>query len=165
MYTNKEVVVYYIKSIYLDKSQCNDDFVKGIEFLEQCSVEDSVTCFKNACNSNVASDQLLPKYKSYYALSCLLNGDDEAISICRSLVNICPHDADVCLNLARAEAFINNRKEALQAIDRGLVFSVHHDGLNALKSKLGVRGRRFVPFLSRNNLLNIALGRFIRGKK
>jgi len=157
--------VSYIKAIYFDLSQCNEDFVKGIEFLEQCSIEDSVACFKKACNSNVVNDQLLPKYKSYYGLSCLLNGDDEAISICRSLVNICPHDADVCLNLARAEAFINNRKEALQAIDRGLVFSVHHDGLNALKSKLGVRGRRFVPFLSRNNLLNIALGRFIRGKK
>ena len=165
MYTNKEVIVSYIKAIYFDLSQCNDDFVKGIEFLEQCSVEDSVMCFKNACNSNVVNDQLLPKYKSYYALSCLLNGDEKAISICRNLVDICPYDVDVCLNLARAEAFINNRKEALQVIDRGLVFSAHHDGLKALKNRLGVRGCRFVPLLSRNNILNIALGKIIRRKK
>jgi len=157
--------VSYVKAIYFDLSQCNEDFVKGIEFLEQCSVGDSVACFKNACNSSVVSDKFLPKYKSYYGLSCLLNGDVKAIYICRSLVNICPYDADVCLNLARAEAFINNRKEALQVIDRGLFFSAHHDGLNALKSKLGVRGPRCVPFLPRNNLLNIALGRLIRRKK
>lgn len=155
----------YIKAIYFDLSQCSEDFVKGIEFLEQCSIEDSVACFKNACSSGSASDQLFPKYKSYYGLSRLLSGDDAAISICRNLVIKCPYDADVCLNLARAEAFIENRKEAIQAIDRGLIFSAHHDGLNAFKSKLGVRGRRFVPFLSRNNLLNIALGRLMRGKK
>lgn len=154
----------YIKTIYFDLSQCSEDFVKGIEFLEQCSVEDSVACFKNACSSSLVSDQFFPKYKSYYALSCLLSGNDSAISICRHLVNICPYDVDVCLNLARAEAFMNNRREALQAIDRGLIFSAQHDGLNALKSKLGVRGCRFLPFLSRNNLLNIALGRFIRRK-
>ena len=155
----------YIKAIYFDLSQCSEDFVKGIEFLEQCSIEDSVACFKNACSSETVSNSLFPKYKSYYGLSCLLNGDDTAISICRNLVSKCPYDADVCLNLARAEAFLDNRKEAIQVIDQGLVFSAQHDGLNAFKSKLGVRGRRFVPFLSRNNLLNIALGRFIRRKK
>jgi len=157
--------VSYIKAIYFDLSQCSEDFVKGIEFLEQCSIEDSVACFKNACNSDSVSDQLFPKYKSYYGLSRLLSGDDDAISICRNLVNMCPYDADVCLNLARAEVFINNRKEALQAINKGLTFSAHHDGLNAFKSKLGVRGRKFVPFLSRDNLINIALGRLVRRKK
>ena len=68
-------------------------------------------------------------------------------------------------NLARAEVYLDNRKEAILVIDKGLVFSARHDGLNAFKSKLGVRGRRFVPFLSRNNLLNITLGRLIRRKK
>ena len=155
----------YIKAIYFDLSQCSEDFIKGIEFLEQCSIEDSVRCFKNACSSESVNDRLLPKYKSYYGLSCLLSGDAAAISICRNLVNKCPYDADVCLNLARAEYFLDNRKEAIQVIDQGLVFSAQHDGLNAFKSKLGVRGRRFMPFLSRNNMLNIGLGRFIRRKK
>lgn len=155
----------YVKAIYFDLSQCSEDFIKGIEFLEQCSIEDSVVCFKNACHSGSVSDQLFPKYKSYYGLSCLLSGDDTAIAICRNIVKKCPHDADVCLNLARAEVFMDNRKQAIQVIDKGLAFSAHHDGLNALKSKLGVRGRRLVPFLSRNNLINIALGRFIRRKK
>jgi len=157
--------VSYIKAIYFDLSQCSEDFVKGIEFLEQCSIEDSIACFKRACSSGSVSDRLFPKYQSYYGLSCLLSGDDEAITICRNLVSKCPYDADVCLNLARAEAFINNRKEALQVIDTGLAFSAHHDGLNAFKNKLGVRGRRFVPFLSRNNLVNVALGRLMRRKK
>ena len=155
----------YIKAIYFDLSQCSEDFIKGIEFLEQCSIEDSVACFKNACSSGSVSDQLFPKYQSYYGLSCLLSGDNEAITICRNLVSKCPYDADVCLNLARAEVFINNRKEALQVIDAGLAFSAHHDGLNAFKNKLGVRGCRIVPFLSRNNLVNVALGRLVRRKK
>lgn len=156
----------YIKAIYFDLDQCNEDFVKGIRFLEQCSIEDSIACFKNACSSGPVDDRLFPKYKSYYGLSCLLSGDDTAISICRNIVIKCPYDADVCLNLARAEVFIDNRKAAIQVIvDKGLIFSAHHDGLNAFKSKLGVRGRRILPFLSRDNRFNILLGRLIRRKK
>jgi len=159
------VVVSYIKAIYFDLDQCNEDFIKGIRLLEQCSIEDSITCFKSACNSGSVNDRLFPKYQSYYGLSCLLSGDDTAISICRNLVIKCPHDADVCLNLARAEAFIENRKEAIQAIDKGLFFSAHHDGLNAFKNKLGVRGHRFLPFLSRDNRVNVVFGRLMRGEK
>ena len=87
----------YIKTIYFDLSQCNEDFIKGIELLEQCLIEDSVSCFKSACNSGSVNDRLFPKYKSYYGLSSLLCGDDAAIVICRSIVEKCPYDADVCL--------------------------------------------------------------------
>lgn len=154
----------YIKTIYFDVTPCCKDFIQGIEFLEQCAVSDSINCFKKACDSVATSDRLFPKYKSYYGLSCLLNGDDSGMEICRNLVSKCPYDADVCLNLARAEAFAANRREALYVVNKGLYFSAQHDGLNAFRQKLGIRGRKFVPFLPRNNRLNIALGKLFRRK-
>ena len=155
----------YIKAIYFDLSTCSENFIKGIEFLEQRSIDESIACFKNACDSVSISDRMFPKYKSYYGLSRLLNGDDAGIVICRNLVRKCPHDADVCLNLARAEVFVANRKEALRVVDIGLCFSSQHEGLHDLKHKLGIRGRKPVPFLPRNHTFNIVLGKFLRRKK
>ena len=155
----------YVKAIYFDLSLCCDDFVKGIESLEQCLVEDSVVHFKNACNSVSVRDQLFAKYKSYYGLSSLLSGDASGIAVCRNLLQTCPLDADVHLNLARAEMFMANRKAALKVVEQGLVFAAQHPGLNDFKNRLGVRGVRFVPFLPRNNYVNVALGKLLRRKK
>ena len=155
----------YVKAIYFDLSLCCDDFVKGIESLEQCLVEDSVVHFKSACNSVSVRDQFFPKYKSYYGLSSLLSGDESGMTVCRNIVKTSPFDADVHLNLARAEMFMTNRKAALEVIDQGLGFASRHPGLNDLKIRLGVRGMKYVPFLSRNHCLNIALGKLLRRKK
>jgi len=162
--TNKEVVVSYIKAIYLDLNACCEEFVKGIELLEQCSVSDSVECFRRACESVTDQDRFFSKYRSYYGFSRLLCGDESAISVCRHAVSCYPFDGDICMNLARAEIFLQNRYEALKVIEAGLRFSAEHAGLKHLKIKLGERTRKPLPFLSRNNPLSAALGKKMRRK-
>ena len=152
----------YIKAVYLDLNKCCDDFIKGTELLEQCSVNDAVEFFQRACDSIPYDHSLFPKYHSYYGFSCLLSGKNDAIKICRVAAKSYPFDGDICMNLARAEMFINNRKEAMDGIKVGLRFSQEHLGLQQLKIKFGVRKRKPIPFLSRSNPISVALGKRMR---
>ena len=155
----------YIKAVYFDLNECCDDFVKGIELLEGSSVHDASNFFQRACNSVSGDHRFFSKYHSYYGFSCLLSGKYEAIDLCRHAVKKYPFDGDICMNLARAEIMLNNRLEALSAINKGLRYSSDHSGLQKLQSKLGVRKRKPLPFLSRNNPISIALGKRMRKMK
>ena len=152
----------YINAVYQDLKYCCNDFIKGVEFLECYHIKESVTCFKRACESVSQGDRFYSKYKSYYGFSRLLSGDNAAIEICRVAVNSCPQDGDVCMNLARAEFVLKNRKAALGVIEVGLSHSAEHGGLNALKTKMGVRKRKPLPLLSRDNPISAALGKKMR---
>ncbi|MCW9048099.1 MAG: hypothetical protein OQK46_08480 [Gammaproteobacteria bacterium] len=152
----------YIKAVYMDLNECCDDFVKGIELLEQSSIHDASNFFQRACHSVSGEHRLFSKYHSYYGFSCLLSGKSEAIDFCRHAVQKMPFDGDICMNLARAEIFLNNRLEALSVIKTGLQYSSNHGGLQTLQSNLGLRKRKPLPFLSRNNPISIALGKRMR---
>ena len=154
----------YVKAAYFDLASCNDEFKKGIEYLEQCSINEAIDCFQKACDQGSPSRQLVYKYHSYYGLSLLLSGNDSAIQICRNMFDSSPCDADLALNLVRAEAFQMNRKEAISLLDKALYIHKDHDGLIALKRKMGVRGKKPIPILHRNNPINITLGKWLRKK-
>jgi len=152
----------YIKAVYRDLNLCCDEFIKGVELLEQCSIKDSIRYFKCAFDSVVKNHRLYSKYKSYYGFSCLLNGDNSAIDMCRCAAKSSTSDGDIYLNLARAEAFLSNRLNALQAITTGLRYAADHEGLKALQKKLGIRIRKPLPILSRDNPVSAALGKKMR---
>lgn len=152
----------YIKAVYFDLNECCEDFVKGIELLEQSSVQDASNFFQRACNSVSGEHRFFSKYHSYYGFSCLLSGKYKAIDLCRHAVKKTPFDGDVCMNLARAEILLENRLEALSVIKAGLRYSSNHVGLQQLQSNLGVRKRKPLPFLSRSNPISIALGKRMR---
>ena len=80
-----EVGMSYVKAAYFDLASCNDEFKKGIEYLEQCSINEAIDCFQKACDQGSPSRQLVYKYHSYYGLSLLLSGNDNAIQICRNM--------------------------------------------------------------------------------
>jgi len=154
--------VSYIKVVYLDLNQCCEEFVKGTKLLEQCLHGEAVACFKFACDSVSKSHPLSPKYHSYYGFSRLLSGSLESIQICRKAAESYPFDGDICMNLARAEIFLDNRNAALEVIKTGLRFSENHAGLHKLRGNLGVRKRNPLPFLPRDNPVSTALGRRMR---
>jgi len=154
--------VSYIKAVYLDLSQCCEDFITGTELLERCQHDDATISFKRAYKSAPDSYGLFSKYRSYYGFSCLLCGRLEAINICRSTAKAYPYDGDICMNLARAEIFLDNRNGALDIINTGLQLSHEHAGLQKLRLQLGVRKRKPLPLLSRNNPLSHAVGRRMR---
>lgn len=69
------------------------------------------------------------------------------------------YQPDVLFNLARVEHLANNRRAAVKALETGLGLDPTHAGMLKLKKGIGVRRRPVLGFLSRDNPLNVLLGR------
>ncbi len=155
----------YLKPTYLGLDQCCEEFVSGIRLLEQCLVTDSLFYFRQALDSVNESHSLYSKYQSYHGLVHLLCGEAEAVVECRKAAFVDPFDGDICMNLVRAEQFLNNRANAIRSVEMGLKFSPGHTGLLLLRDKMGVRRRNPLPVLARDHPFNQFIGRRLLRKR
>jgi len=153
-----------LEAVYSDYSECCDDFKNGIDFLNARSFSQAVECFQLAFESVSKSHKYSNTYASYFGISKLMHGDLTAIKLCRMAVNNEWTNADVFLNLARAELFCDNRLNTVLAIEKGFDIDRCHIGLALLYKKLGVRRRNAIPFLSRKNIVNQFVGKRLRKK-
>ena len=95
-----------------------------------------------------------------YGLAVGLSADlKEGIEICLRALSSDRRNPEIFLSLARLHAQAGSRKRAIEAIDRGLGFSVQHRDLMELKKQLGERQIPLLPFLSRDHPINVRLGR------
>lgn len=95
-----------------------------------------------------------------YGLAVGLSADlKEGIEICLRAVSSDRRNPEVYLSLARLHAQAGSRKKAIEAIERGLGFSVQNRELMELKKQLGQRQMPLLPFLSRDHPINVRLGR------
>ena len=83
----------------------------------------------------------------------------EGLSLCRHALKLDPTDPDNYLNLARVEMLRRNRRGAVKALRRGLRLRPGSPRLVAFEREIGSRRRPVIPFLSRDNRLNVWLGR------
>lgn len=77
---------------------------------------------------------------------------DEALRVAR------PHP-ELLLNQARVHLAMGGRERAARALALGLELAPRHPALRAAQDAMGRRRRPVLPFLSRNSLLNIWLGK------
>lgn len=110
------------------------------------------------------ASQIQPRYLSFYGLTLI---DDPtkrsmALDCCRRAVKEEFFNPDLFLNLSKVFLRFGNRAEAHKAAARGLALDSRHAGLKAHVSEMGVRGRPPVPFLGRDNFLNVTLGKMFR---
>lgn len=151
-----------LQAVYDDFSSCCNEFVAGVEHLKERSIPSAVESFQQAYESVGRADVYHNKYASYCGLARVLSGDRGAISLCREAARNEIHDGDVFLNLARAEWFIEDRKNTVIALKRGLQVDNRHPGLRQMREQLGIRQRSPLPFLPRSHPLNHALGKLMR---
>jgi len=152
-----------LEAVYSDYSECCDDFKNGIEYLKDRSFSRAAECFQLAFQSVSKSHKYRNTYISYFGISKLMHGDLTAIDFCRKAIHSEWKNADVFLNLARAELFFDNRFNTVVAIEKGFDIDRYHVGLHVLSKKIGVRRCNIIPFLSRKNFINNFVGKRIRG--
>jgi tetratricopeptide (TPR) repeat protein len=103
-----------------------------------------------------------PAVLAAYGLAVGMTTDlKEGIEICHRAINADRKNPEIYLNLARLHAQAGSRKKAVEAIERGLALSKNHRGLLDLLKDLGQRQSPPVPFLGRDNPLNVKLGRLL----
>lgn len=105
--------------------------------------------------------QLSPVAKSYlgYGLAYRQRKVREGLKLCRRAVEQEFYQPDVLYNLARTEVLAKNRVAAVQALETGLKIDPDHRGLMELRDQVGIRRPPVIPFLARENVLNVLLGR------
>jgi len=154
-----------LQAVYEDFSACCEKFVEGVEHLKDRSMPKAVQSFQIAYESVKSSDVYHNKYASYCGLSRVLSGDRTGLELCREAAKGEVYDGDVYLNLARAEWFLQNRKNTIVVLKKGLQVDNRHPGLRQMREQLGVRQRSPLPFLPRSHPLNHALGKLMRFEK
>ncbi|THB69855.1 MAG: hypothetical protein D6B28_10730 [Gammaproteobacteria bacterium] len=96
---------------------------------------------------------------SYAGLCQVLLGENQGITLCRQSASSCKNSIELKCNLALAELQLNQRSNAISAVESGLKLDPKNKRLKKLHSRLDTRRRPFLPFVSRDNLINIFIGK------
>jgi len=136
-----------------------DDFERGLIFLAEAH--------KRLVDKDTVKDSTFPPAAfSYYGLCLgLYKGRiKEAADFCQIALDLEFYNAENYANLARVWIAGRVRRKAIETLERGLAVDPRSTVLVKIRRNLGVRKKPVLPFLGRDNPLNVTLGR-IRDKK
>ncbi len=103
-----------------------------------------------------------PVILANYALCLGHNGRlREGIGICRKALPRGSRRPEVSLCLARLYLLAASKRLALEECERALRLSPHNEELRRLRGELGFRRPPPIPFLPRESVLNVRLGRLL----
>lgn len=82
-----------------------------------------------------------------------------AVDLCKKAIELQFYHGEHYANLARVYLAAEHRKKAISTVHKGLKVVPEDENLIQLRRELGVRRPPPIPFLSRDNPLNVVLGR------
>ena len=93
------------------------------------------------------------------------NSLKEGIALCQKAQKSDRRAPEVYYCLAKLYLLARSRKQAWEALDLGLSYGSAHAGLIQLQKQMGVRRNPPLPFLHRDNPLNVRIGKALRRRK
>ena len=104
---------------------------------------------------------------SYYGLCLAMHKGrvKEAAEFCQLALEKEFYNAEHYLNLGHVWIVGRSRRKAVDALDRGLAVDPNHGEMQRLRTEMGIRKRPVIPFLGRDNPLNVSLGKMRVAKK
>ncbi|HET9795165.1 MAG TPA: hypothetical protein VFS34_11940 [Thermoanaerobaculia bacterium] len=140
---------------------------KGTAFLDANRVDDAAMMLFTLCERFSAADEAVPPHVlSLYALTLARQGKrKEAVDMGRTALKRGSRSALCRLHMAKIYLLAESRRKAFEELERGLALAPNHPDLKRLQREMGVRQPPVIGFLSRDNPLNIKLGKARAGKK
>jgi tetratricopeptide (TPR) repeat protein len=134
-----------------------EDFQRGLIFLAEA--------YRRLVGKEGMKDAFPAAAFSYYGLCLALHKGriKEGADFCQVALDLEFYNAENYMNLARVWIAARSRRKAVEALERGLAVDPRSQGLQKLRLSLGVRQKPVIPFLGRDNPLNITLGRMRSG--
>jgi predicted Zn-dependent protease len=97
-----------------------------------------------------------------YGLAVGMTGDlQEGLETCQRALSADRRNAEIWAAVGRLAMHAGIRKKAVDAVARGLALAPRSRDLLELRDALGERHRPAVPFLARDNVVNVRLGRVL----
>jgi len=140
---------------------------RGLAFLSANRIPEATSTMFAVCERFSAADEPVPPtVLAVYALCLARDGKrKEAIETCRIAVKRDPQNPTCRMYLAKIYLLANSRRKAIEEMERGLSFSPGHPELTKLQEEVGKRKPPVLKFLSRDNPLNVKLGKARAGKR
>lgn len=143
-------------------------FQKGLDAFQADRNIEAMALFEAAIEleRRKGGNGIQPRYLSFYGVCLAVHADRtrEGVYFCREAIAREGYNADLHLNHARALLAADKRRDAHEALTRGLAFQPEHREIRILLKKMGIRKRPVLPFLERENPVNVKLGRITRTK-
>lgn len=119
------------------------------------------------CSRMIAQDRAIgASILAGYGLAIGMTGDlEEGLATCQRALSTDRRNPDIWAALARLTLRSGDRKKALDAVAKGLRVAPRNKELLDLRRSLGVRQRPPVPFLDRDNPVNVRIGRVLKRLK
>lgn len=93
------------------------------------------------------------------------NSLKEGLTLCQTALKTDRRAPEVYFCLAQLYLLARARKQAVEAVRQGLAYGPAHAGLLELERQMGVRGNPPLPFLHRDNPLNVRIGKALRRRR
>jgi predicted Zn-dependent protease len=131
-------------------------FQRGIDYFRQQRLIEAANAFRAAFKESPDN----PLYLSYYGLIIALAEDclQDGLTFCQAAIQRAPYQMDLYLNLSRVYQHVHQRQKALETLVQGMSYDRSQRLFQEMK-RMGVRRKPFFTRLSRDNPLNILLGR------
>ncbi len=139
-----------------------ESLAKGRDALKAKDFKAAEREFNQALKSIDELHESYNKITSYLGLAQVMTSDRNGLLLCRDAASSEVLDGDVFLHLACAEWHSDNRKRAVDAINRGRKIDGEHEQLVRACMLIDGRRRTIFPFLHRQHLLNRSIGRLMR---
>lgn len=142
-----------------DGSKYQKRFFDAVKLYRNSDYEGALTIFREITAAAGKQDVYRNKYRSYEGLMRIYLGDKHAVELCREVAAESLKDVEVQYNLALAEYKLNNRRRAVQAVQRGLSIDAKYPELLRLRGLMGMRRQPVFKFMDRDHPLNKWLGK------
>lgn len=137
---------------------------QGRHALSRGRYRDACDSLAEYCGRSIRQERAIPStVLAFYGLAVgHAENVRDGLKICFQALAADRADPNTYLSLARLYVLADAKKNAIDVLAQGLRVSPNHRGLNALRRGLGQRQGRAIPFLPRENKVNVRLGRVIR---
>jgi Flp pilus assembly protein TadD len=154
-------------AVDLSKLSARELLFRGHALLNANRIDAATTAIFTVCERYSAADEPVPpQVLSLYALCLARQGKrKEAVDTCRLALKRDQRNPTCRVHMARIYLLANARRKAYEELEKGLAFSPENQDLRRLESEMGKRRPPVIGFLSRDNPLNVKLGKARAGKR
>ena len=149
------------ETVDLSRFSARELLHRAIALLSANRVDAATTAIYTVCERYSAADEPVPAtVLSLYALCLARQGKrKEAVDTCRLALKREPKNPACRVHMARIYFLANARRKAFEELERGLAFAPDNNELKRFEVEMGKRRPPVLKFLSRDNPLNVKLGK------
>jgi Flp pilus assembly protein TadD len=136
------------------------EFKQGVKLLQKGQADEAFEYLHHAAEL----DQKNPFYLSFLGVSLARSRRKwaSAVELCEKALSLRRNEAQLYLNLAEVYVAAGRRDEAVEVLDKGLIYFSVDARIKHARANLGKRSSPVLPFLERGHFLNKSLGKLRR---